>query len=98
MGKKIDPNHLAKLTNITLSPSEAATLADQFASTLDTISTLSELNTANIEATPQVTNLHNVTREDVIDPERIFTQDQALLNAKHSHHGYFLVEAVVNET
>jgi aspartyl/glutamyl-tRNA(Asn/Gln) amidotransferase C subunit len=98
MGKKIDPRHLAKLTNITLSDEEAATLSKQFASTLETISTLNQLDISHSEATPQVTKLRNVFREDIIDTSRTFTQEQALANAPKTHQGYFLVEAVINET
>jgi aspartyl/glutamyl-tRNA(Asn/Gln) amidotransferase C subunit len=98
MGKKIDPRHLAKLTNISLSDAESTTLTQQFSDTLNTISTLNELNTANIKATPQVTNLHNVFRDDIIDTSRMFTQTQALANATKTHQGYFVVEAVINET
>lgn len=98
MAKKIDPNHLAKLTNVTLLPDEAATLADQFSSTLDTISTLNQLDTTNIEATPQVTDLYNVYRDDVVDTSRTFSQSQALAGAPKTHNGYFVVGAVINET
>lgn len=98
MGKKIDPQHLAKLTNVTLTDSESATLAQQFTATLETISTLNQLDTSEIEATPQVTNLNNVLREDVVDTSRTFTQTQALANAPKTHQGYFVVEAVINET
>lgn len=98
MAKTIDPKHLAKLTNIPLTDQEAKTLTQQFSATLDTISTLNELDTQSIEATPQVTNLTNVYRDDVIDLTRTFSQEQALQNAKKTHNGYFVVEAVVNET
>lgn len=98
MAKTIDPQQLAKLANITLTPAEADKLAAQFAATLDTISTLNELDTTQIEATPQVTSLANVFREDKVDLSRTFTQQQALSNAKRSHQGYFVIEAVIHET
>lgn len=98
MAKSTDPNVLAKLTNVPLTPKEVTILDDQFNSTLDTISTLNELDTQNIEATPQVTDLNNVYREDVIDSTRTFTQKQALSNATKTHNGYFVVEAVINES
>lgn len=98
MARRIDPNHLAKLTNVVLSPAEADKLTEQFGATLDTISTLNELDTTGIEATPQVTNLHNVFRDDVIDTSRMFTQTQALANASKSYQGFFVVQAVINET
>ena len=98
MAKTIDPAVLAQLTNVPLTEAEAAKMSRQFAATLETISTLNELDAQNIEATPQVTELQNVYREDVIDPSRTFTRDQALQNAAKTYQGYFVVKAVINES
>ncbi len=96
--KSIDAGKLAQLTNIPLTQEKADLLSAQFESTIEAISTLNELNTNDIEATPQVTSLSNVTRPDVIDTSRTFTQQQALQNAKQTHRGYFVVKAVINES
>ncbi len=93
----IDPAHLAKLTNVPLSPPEINTLANNFAATLETISTLNELDTTKVDATPQVIDLKNVFRPDIIDQSHSFTQAEALANSKHTHQGYFVVKAVINE-
>lgn len=97
MSKTIDPAHLAKLTNIPLTPAEAIKLSSQFSATLETISVLNELNTEHIEATPQVTNLHNVYRNDEINQEYMFTQKEALAGAPATHQGYIVVKAVFDE-
>jgi len=98
MSKTIDVAHLAKLVNVPITDGEVAVFASQFDSTLNTIATLEELDTTNIEATPQVTGLSNIFREDEIDTSRMFTQQQALANCSNTHNGYFLVPAVLHET
>ena len=95
MSKTVDVKQLAQLTNITVTSDEVETFSTQFAATLDTIKTLQELNTDNIEATPQVTNLKNVFRNDAVDKTRMFTQKEALMNAKKTHNGYFVVPAIL---
>lgn len=98
MSKTVNVAHLAKLTNLPITDEEVAKFSSQFEATLDTIEKLEELDTSKIEATPQVTDLQNIYREDEVDESRMFTQSQALANAKHVHNGYFVVEAVINET
>jgi aspartyl-tRNA(Asn)/glutamyl-tRNA(Gln) amidotransferase subunit C len=92
----IDVAHLATLTNLQVTEAEVQKLTSQFGTTLETIATLSELQTAGIVPTAQVTGLVNVTREDQIDTQRMFTQDQALANAHQTHHGYIVVPAILN--
>ena len=98
MPNDINVAHLAKLTNIPVSDEEVKKFSSQFASTLKTIATLEELNTAKTSATPQVTGLSNITRDDVVEKSRMFSQEEALSNAKQSYKGYFLVDAVINES
>lgn len=97
MSSTVNVAHIAKLTNVPVSPTEADKFAAQFESTLNTIAVLNELDTATVEATPQVTNLQNVYREDVIDTSRMFTPNEAVANAPHTANGYFVVEAVLHE-
>ncbi len=98
MSNTINVAHLAALTNIPVSDAEVQKFSSQFSSTLDTIKTLEELPTDQVEATPQVTGQQNVYREDNIDLSHSFSQQQALANAKQTHKGYFVVPAVLNES
>ena len=98
MSKTIDVSHLAKLINVPVTEEEVAVFSMQFDSTLKTIATLDELNTKNIQATPQVTDLKNIYRDDVIDTSRMFTQKEALANATKSYKGFFVVPAVLHES
>jgi aspartyl-tRNA(Asn)/glutamyl-tRNA(Gln) amidotransferase subunit C len=98
MNKAVDITKLATLTNIPVTDEEVTKFSSQFDKTLQTVATLEELDTKNVEATPQVTNLQNVFREDVVDTDRMFTQEEALRNARVTYNGYFVVPVVLNET
>ena len=88
---------LAKLANLSLNEEQIKKLADSVSSILSYVSQLQSLNTANIEETSQVTGQENVFREDVVDKNRMLTQEEALSNAKDKHNGYFMVKAIFEE-
>ncbi len=85
---------MAKTTNMVVSDSEVKSLKEGFQSTLDTIDTLKELDTSKTPITYQVTGLTNVFREDKVNSKTAFTQKQALLNAKKTYRGYFVIPAI----
>ncbi|OGF99011.1 hypothetical protein A3D78_00360 [Candidatus Gottesmanbacteria bacterium RIFCSPHIGHO2_02_FULL_39_14] len=89
--------HLAKLANLKLTDKELEKLLPQFTSVVDFVSKVQSLNTKNIPETSQVTGLENIFREDLIDKNRMFTQDEALSNAKKTYKGYFEVDAIFEE-
>lgn len=88
---------ISLLANLPLSEKQTATFSAQLSSVLDYISKIQSLDTAGVEETAQVTGLTNVFREDVVDESRMLTQEQALSNAKRTHNGYFVVNAVFEE-
>ncbi len=92
---KVNVAHLAKLVNMPLKPDEVKKLQAGFESTLKAVDKLKELPVAKTKSTFQVTNLHNVWREDKLQPERQLTQKQALSNAKKTYQGYFVVPRVI---
>ena len=61
-----DVQHLADLSNISMSAAEASRLQTDLESILKYIDQLSELDTEGVEPTYQVTGLSNVTRPDEI--------------------------------
>ena len=61
------------------------------------VSELQSVNVEGVEPTFQVTGLENVMRDDVVDEKRMFTQEQALANAKQTHDGYFVVPQVISQ-
>jgi aspartyl-tRNA(Asn)/glutamyl-tRNA(Gln) amidotransferase subunit C len=87
--------HVADLANIPLQEDELQPLANAFSETIEVVKNLSEVDTSNVEPVHQVTGLENITRDDVVDEERMFTQKEALFNAKETHDGMFLVPAVL---
>ncbi|MEK7524885.1 MAG: Asp-tRNA(Asn)/Glu-tRNA(Gln) amidotransferase subunit GatC [Patescibacteria group bacterium] len=85
------------LANLPLSEDEKKLFADQFSTTIDVINQLNEIDTKGIALTSQVNHLENVTRPDVIDKDRILSQEQALSGAKNVHHGFFVVKQILEK-
>jgi len=96
----VDPKlveHIAILANIPVSDAEAVKLADGFTTTLGVVENLNSIDTSGVAITNQVTGLENIFRNDVVTPERTFTQAQALQNAKRTHNGYIVVDQLIGE-
>ena len=92
-----DVKHIAELAQIPVTDTEIKSLASGFTKTLDVINKLNELSTDDVEPTHQVTGLHNIFREDTIDESRMFSQEEALLNAKNTHNGFYVVDQILDE-
>lgn len=88
--------HIARLANLPLSEEQTTELAAQFDETLDTIATLKEVDTESVVPTHHVTGLVNVMRDDQIDPTRTLSQTDALSSSHHTHKGYFVVGALID--
>jgi len=89
--------HVANLAQIPISTQEEEQLTADFSKTLAVVDELQELDTSKIEPTHQVTGLKNRVREDVVIKEQMFTQEQALANAKDTHQGFFVVPKVIDK-
>jgi len=92
-----DVAYIAKLANIPVSDEEKQQFAQAFAETLTVIEELRELDNDGILPTHQVTGLKNVWREDVIDKEKMFSQQEALINTDKTYQGFFVVSRVLEE-
>lgn len=88
---------VAKLANLPLSSEKITTFSSQLEPILKHFKALDNTNTADTKPTSQVTGLKNITQEDVIDTNRMFTQSQALANAKQSQNGYFVTSATIHK-
>ncbi len=88
---------MAKLANIPITETEAEELASAFSETLIVVDELQKLAVDNTEPTHQVTGLTNVTRDDVVDKEKMFTQEQALANASKTYQGFFVVPRILKK-
>jgi len=92
-----DVGHIAQLSNIPVTESEKENLAKGFTTTMAVIDELKKVQTGGIESTSQVTGLENVFREDIVDEDRMFSQEEALRNAKRTHNGFFVVDQVLEK-
>jgi aspartyl-tRNA(Asn)/glutamyl-tRNA(Gln) amidotransferase subunit C len=91
-----DVGHIAHLANIPVTENEKEELAKGFTTTIAVVDTLNTLDVSNIPST-HMTGLQNVFREDEVDTDRMFTQDQALSNAKKTDNGYIVVEQIIDQ-
>lgn len=89
--------HIANLAFIPITKNEEINLKDAFEETLDVISELQSVDVSGVEPTDQVTGFENVFREDIVNKENMFSQTDALKNAKKTHDGYFVVPRIIDE-
>lgn len=64
-----EARHLAALSEINLNDDELTSLTADIDNIVDYINQLDELDTDNVEPTFQLTGLHNIWREDTIEPQ-----------------------------
>ena len=90
-----DVVRIAALAKIPVTKDEVVVLAAGFTATMAVVEKLKEAKVANASATYYVTGLENVYREDIVEDDRMLTQDQALSNAKRTYNGFFVVDKVL---
>ena len=90
-------DYVAALAKLNPRSEERDTLKKQLDETIKYISKLKEIDTSDVPLTSQVTGLKNVFREDVIDESRMFSQSEALKNAKRTHKGFFVIDAILEK-
>jgi aspartyl/glutamyl-tRNA(Asn/Gln) amidotransferase C subunit len=87
---------IADLAKLQLDSKQAAGLAAGFSECMDVVEQLVALDTEGVAPTYQVNNLENVLRPDQVEPTQMFSQKQALANAKRTYQGYFVVERLID--
>lgn len=85
---------VATLANLSLTALQKQTFTRQLSSVIGYVSKVQKLDTSSVPETSQVTGSENVFREDAVDVSRMLTQDEALSNAKRTHNGFFVVNAL----
>ncbi len=90
---KKDVLHVAELSNLSLTKSEAEKFLSQLSKIVDFVGTLNEVDTSNTKSTNQTTGLTNMLREDTILADRILNQDEALSGT--SNDDYFEVATIL---
>ncbi|HMM41060.1 MAG TPA: Asp-tRNA(Asn)/Glu-tRNA(Gln) amidotransferase subunit GatC [Thermomicrobiales bacterium] len=88
--------HIAALARIGLTEDEIERMREQLSSILDHISSLQDVDTDDIPPTAQVIQLHNVMRDDVVQPS--LPRELVLANAPNSEDGYLKVNAVLDQS
>lgn len=88
---------VAKLARINIPSNKISIFASQLEPILEHFESLSKVDTTNITPTYQTTGLHTILREDVIDSNRMFTQNKALSNAPKSSNGYFVTKGTIHK-
>lgn len=92
-----DVKKIAGIARIPITDSQAGDLADGFNKTMVVVEELKNVDVSGTTTTSQVTGLENVLREDVVDTSRMFSQEEALANAKRIHNGYFVVDQILED-
>lgn len=90
-----DVHHISQLAQIPITEKESKELAKAFVETFNVIDQLQSLNVSQTDITYQVTGLENNWREDAVDKKVMFSQKEALQNAKKTHQGYFVVPKIL---
>ena len=101
MGKNLlskdDVKLIAKLSKLTLTEKEITKYQKQLIKILTYFHKLQEVNTSKIKPTNQTTGLINLFRNDQQINKRVLSQKSALINAKKTNQGYFLVPGIFDE-
>ncbi len=92
---KNDIEHLAKLSQLTLSESEIKKYEKQLSETLNYVANLTELKTDGVKEAHSVTDLKDVFFEDGKDCERKLTEKEATENSKNVKSGQFVVDKIL---
>jgi aspartyl-tRNA(Asn)/glutamyl-tRNA(Gln) amidotransferase subunit C len=88
-----DARHVAKLARLALDESHLQRLTGQLESILEYVNKLQQVNTAGVEPLAHALPLHNVFREDVVEPS--LPLDKVLQNAPESEGPFFKVPKVL---
>ena len=92
-----DVAHIASLSTIPITTEEKEKLAAGFTTTIAVVDKLALVDTSAVEPTHQVTGLENFVRADVVTPETMFTQAEAIQGASRTYQGYIVVDQLIGE-
>lgn len=85
--------HIALLARLNLSQEEKDLFSRQLGSIIEYIKKLNELDTSNVEPTAHVLPLHNVFREDKVQPS--LPREMALQNAPERNEQFYRVPKII---
>lgn len=85
--------HIALLARLELSEEEKDLFSKQLGSIIQYIKKLNELDTGTVEPTAHVLPLHNVFREDEVQPS--LPREMALQNAPEKNEQFYRVPRII---
>lgn len=85
--------HVAALAKLSFTDEELAKIAKELDAIVGYVEQLKELNVDDVPPTAHVLDLHNVFRDDKVEPW--LTNEEALQNAPAQKKGYFSVPKVI---
>lgn len=86
-------SHVAKLSRLALDPSRLSKFSTQLASILEYVDKIGEVDTTGVEPMAHALPVHNVFREDVVEPS--LPLEKVLENAPESDGPFFKVPKVI---
>ena len=88
--------HISNLALLDLSEDEKNKLAQELGDILSYFKKIDSIDTSNVKPmTHPIDGLKNVFREDI--PWKSLTNEEALMNAKHTKDGYFKAGKVIKD-
>lgn len=88
-----DVRHVARLARLALDEPQLARLTGQLESILEYVAKIQQVDTAGVEPMAHALPMHNVFREDVVEPS--LPLDKVLQNAPDSDGPFFKVPKVL---
>ena len=88
-----DTRHVAKLARLALDESKLQKFTGQLENILKYVDKISQLDTRGVEPMAHALPMHNVLREDVVEPS--LTNEQALQNAPETDGPFFKVPKII---
>lgn len=88
--------HVAHLARLALTDDEVVAYSEQLSEILDYAQMLAHLDTEAIPPTASVIPQSGAMREDVVEPS--LPREAALANAHNTEDGYFVVNAILEES
>jgi len=85
--------HVAKLARLDLPPERLAKLTGELESILEYVAKIGQVDTAGVEPMAHALPLHNVLREDVVEPS--LPLEKVLQNAPDTDGPFFKVPKVI---
>ncbi len=90
--------HISQLANLSVTETEQQNFAQAFQETLDEVSKINAVDVTGVEPTAHTTGLQNVWRQDVVDTERVLSQQSVLAQADKTFGEYIVVDRVIEES